>query len=64
MPQWVKRSSVFLGSSLPVVAFAAVPEGVTTAIEGAGTDAALVAGAVLVAIIGLLAFKLMRRAAH
>lgn len=44
-------------------ASAAVPEAVSTAITTAGTDMATVAGAVFVAIIGLLGFKLMRRAA-
>lgn len=43
---------------------AAVPASVSTAIETAGTDMATVAGLVFVAIIGLLGFKLMRRAAH
>lgn len=44
-------------------AFAAVPTEVTGAITTAGADMATVAGAVFVAIIGLLGFKLMRRAA-
>lgn len=43
-------------------AFAAVPAEVTTAITGAGTDAAVIGGAVLVVIIGIAAFKFMRRA--
>lgn len=43
---------------------AAVPTDVSTAISTAGTDMATIAGAVFVAIIGLLGFKLMRRAAH
>lgn len=47
----------------PLSAFAAVPTEVTTAISTAGTDMATVAGAVFVAIIALLGFKLMRRAA-
>lgn len=42
---------------------AAVPTEVTTAITTAGADMAIVAGAVFVAIIGLLGFRLMRRAA-
>jgi len=54
--------------ALPVLGFvaqahAAVPVAVTTAIETAGADMATVAGAVFVAIIALLGFKLMRRAA-
>lgn len=50
-------------TGLGLSAFAAVPAAVTTAIEGAGTDAVAVATAAFVAIIGLLAFKYMRRAA-
>ena len=45
-----------------VPAFAAVPEGVTTAITTAQTDAVTVASAVLVAIVALFGFRLMRRA--
>lgn len=45
-------------------AMAAVPENVTTALTGAGTDAATVAGVVLVAVVGLVAFRWMRREAH
>lgn len=48
----------------PALAFAEVPTAVTTAISTAGTDMATVAGAVFVAIIGLLGFKLMRKAAN
>lgn len=44
-------------------AIAAVPADVSTAITTAGADMTTVAGAVFVAIIGLLGFKLMRRAA-
>lgn len=43
-------------------AFAAVPADVTTALETAGTDAVTIATAVLVAIIGIFAIKLLRRA--
>lgn len=43
-------------------AFAAVPAGVTTAISDAGTDSVTVAGAVLAVIVGIFAFKLLRRA--
>lgn len=54
-----------LGLSLAAgSAFAAVPSEVTGAITTAGADMATVAGAVFVAIIGLLGFKLMRRAAN
>lgn len=44
-------------------AYAAVPAAVTTAIGDAGSDMVTVATAVFVAVIGLLGFKLMRRAA-
>lgn len=57
-------SAVALGALSIGSAFAAVPGEVTTAIAGAGTDMAVVAGAVFVAIIGLLGFKLMRKAAN
>jgi len=50
-------STVVAGS-----AFAAVPTEVTTAITAAGTDAAVIGGAVLVVIVGIAAFKYMRRA--
>jgi Inovirus Coat protein B len=58
---------IALGSSLGLFAlqsYAAVPASVTTSIETAATDMATVAAAVFVAVIGLLGFKLMRRAAH
>ncbi len=48
--------------ALGAPAFAAVPEGVTTAISTAQTDATTVAAAVLVAIVALFGFRLMRRA--
>ncbi len=44
-------------------AMAAVPAAVTTAVTGAGEDAATVAGAVLVALCALMAFHWMRREA-
>ena len=43
-------------------AFAAVPTEVTTALTDAGADAAVIGGAVLVVIVGISAFKYMRRA--
>jgi len=49
---------LFAGSAM-----AAVPTEIITAIDTAGDDMATVAGAVFVAIIALLGFKLMRRAA-
>lgn len=41
---------------------AEVPAAVTTAITTAGTDAAVIGAAVLVVLIGIAAFKMMRRA--
>lgn len=58
-----KIASLAVLGSLAGSSFAAVPTDVTTAITTAGSDMAIVAGAVFVAIIGLLGFKLMRRAA-
>jgi len=57
-----KLASGFVLVSMPVAsAFAAVPTEVTTALGDAKTDGLIIAGAVLVAIIALYAFKLMRR---
>lgn len=55
-------STFAAASSLPVVAMAAVPEAVTTAISGAATDVATVGAAVLAVIIGIYVFKWIRRA--
>jgi len=57
----MKKTVAVLLSLSPVAAFAAVPAGVTSAIETAGTDGVTIAGAVLVAIIAMFAFKLMRK---
>ncbi len=43
-------------------AHAALPTGVESAISTAGTDAATVGGAVLVVLIGIAAFKYIRKA--
>ncbi len=43
-------------------ASAAIDAAVTTALTGAGTDAATVGGAVLVVIVAIFAFKLLRKA--
>ena len=51
-----------LGAMIAPAAFAAVPADVTTAITDAGTDAATIGGAVLVVIVGIAAFKWLRRA--
>lgn len=54
---------VLVGSLLlaPLSAFAAVPAGVTTAISDMSADAVTVATAVLVAIIGVVAIKFIRK---
>ena len=54
---------VLVGSLLlaPLSAFAVVPAGVTTAITDMSTDAVTVATAVLVAIIGVVAIKFIRK---
>lgn len=49
-------------SALAVQAHAAVDAGVTTAITTAGTDAATVGAAVLIVLVGIKAFKYIRRA--
>lgn len=48
---------------VPFSAFAAVPTEVSTAITSAGADAVTVASAVLIVVVGLLAFRYMRREA-
>lgn len=53
-----------VASSLALVgaAHAEAPAAVTTAITAMGTDGATIAGAVLVAIIAVLAIKFLRKA--
>jgi hypothetical protein len=63
----MKSKFIFAGSVLSLFAAAsqaAVPTEVTTAITSAGADAVTVASAVLVAVVGLLAFRFMRREIH
>lgn len=57
-----KRTVAALAAFSPVLAFAEVPAGVLTAITTAGTDAAIMGAAVLVVLIGIWAFKLLRKA--
>lgn len=59
----MKKSSALIGVSLlaPLSAFAAVPVGVTDSITAMGTDGVTVATAVLVAIIGVVAIKFIRK---
>lgn len=65
MLQGFKRSTtvvavISIGAATNV--YAALPTGVETAIEAAGTDAALVGGLVLVVLVGIMAFKWIRKA--
>lgn len=53
-------AAVVAASTAP--AFAAVDASITTALSEAGTDAAVIGTAVLALIIGIAAFKYMRRA--
>lgn len=46
---------------LPGAVFAAVPENVSTGLTTAATDAGAVAGLALLIVIGIAAFKYMRR---
>lgn len=62
-----KRFSPF--AAVAVVSFGAVgnvyaevPAAVSTAINGAGADAAVVGGLVLVVLVGIMAFKWIRKA--
>lgn len=59
-----KIKALFVAGSVVVASAvqAAVPAGVTTAIETAGTDASTIGGAVLIVMVGIAAFKYMRRA--
>jgi len=59
-----KIKALFVAGSVVVASAvqAAVPAGVTTAIETAGTDATTIGGAVLIVMVGIAAFKYMRRA--
>lgn len=57
------RAGVVAGAGLLATqAMAEVPAAVNTAITDAGTDAAVIGGLVLVVIVGIAAFKYMRRA--
>ncbi len=54
---WSGLSAAGIGS-----ASAAIDASVTTALTTAGTDAATIGAAVLVIIVGIYAFKLLRKA--
>lgn len=53
-------AAVVVASTAP--AFAAVDPAITTKLTEAGTDSAVIGGAVLVLIIGISAFRFMRKA--
>lgn len=57
-----KKLFVLTAVSASGSAAAAVDPAISTAITTMGTDAAIVAGAVLVAIIGIVAIKFIRKA--
>ena len=58
----LKLAAAGVLSTFAAGASAAVPEAVTTALTGAGADAGVIGGAVLVVLIGIAAFKYMRKA--
>lgn len=62
------KKQIIAGASLVSAsigsAFAAVPESVNTALTDAKSDALVVAGGFLVAVIAVAAFNLMRKGAH
>lgn len=64
MKNYMKNGGLIAAGSLAGIgsAMAEVPAAVTTAITGAGTDSVIVATAVLVVIVGIYAFKLLRKA--
>ena len=55
-----KKIAGVVVSVAPLSSFAAVPATVTDAITAAGTDAGVIGAAVLVVVVGLLAYKYMR----
>lgn len=61
MKKFALRTGVVSAAGISA-ASAAVPTTVTDAITTAGTDAATVGAAVLVVIVGIYAFKLLRKA--
>ncbi len=61
LKQWATVGVAMVGGVAAPV-FAAVPEGVSTALTSASTDGATVAGLVIAAIVAIFAFTLMRKA--
>lgn len=59
----LKLAAVGVLSAVAGSASAALPAAVTDQLTEAGTDAAILGGAVLLVVVGIAAFKLMRRAA-
>ena len=58
----LKLAAAGVLSAVAFGASAAVPADVTSSLTEAGTDAATIGGAVLVVLIGIAAFKYMRKA--
>lgn len=58
----MKRKLIALGASVPAISYADVPAGVTTALSTAVTDVSTIGGAVLLIIVGIVAFRFLRRA--
>lgn len=61
-----KSQKILTGLSLSAISFgsfAAVPVAVTTAFTDAGADVATIGGAVLLIVVGIVVFKMLRRAA-
>lgn len=64
MKTLIQQASIILAVFLGFVSsvFAAVPAGVTTALDTASTDGVTIAGSVLAVIVAIAAFKYIRRA--
>lgn len=63
-PSHVARGIAALGLTVAgtMTARAAVPESVTTALDAAAADGITVGGMVLVVVVGIVAFKYLRKA--
>jgi len=64
----LRNTAIKYGAIVPMVAagnaFAALPVGVTQAVDDGKADMLAMAGLMLAVFIALVAFKLIRRAAH
>ncbi|MGA0610855.1 major capsid protein [Caldimonas sp. KR1-144] len=59
---WKKVAGVLVSAPLfAAPAFAAVPAGVTTALESIGTDGSTVATTILLAVVAIFAIKFLRK---